>query len=519
MENTIKDPYEVNHRIYRVISIIAILGIIISSINLCPDYEIFFEIIKNISYGCLASTIVAWLLEVYNVRDKNQKANSLYNAVFSDLKFRIQKYIEIWSEICVIAYEEDTNEEELHTWLEWYELSKSLFYKCDEKRQKEIMAFFIPRLQYVVEETNKAIQKIITQNYILTINDVYNNELRRIVEDYHFEFYAASLELKHDNSYGEFWRSMDAINSDLVRYINAWIDIKFYNAVRFKPYRFFDDEEEILRAVLDVGQSRGTYSEHNSYSIIFMIRKIWRRLLLKIWKVGKYIFIAIMIPLIIDWFVFANTFPSNISNEAWAGFLGSYIGGLCTMAAVFITINDNNIKLKEQREIKETQEKEQKRLNIKPYLDTRYTYFDYDIKLGPNDRVFDIENEHTQRVHFDINSTRRKQIEVTNRREFSRELYINYIIRNVGAGSAVDMIVSVNNFEEPLAIAKDETVQILCIVTILDDTSSDLKIKLDFSDVENRGRYSKEEIIHIEVNQNNELVSKMEKRGEQKLIT
>ena len=48
--------------------------------------------------------------------------------------------------------------------------------------------------------------------------------------------------------------------------------------------------------------------------------------------------IAIVAPLLLDFLVFGNSIPSNISNEAWAGFLGSYIGGLCTMAAVFITV-------------------------------------------------------------------------------------------------------------------------------------------------------------------------------------
>ena len=48
--------------------------------------------------------------------------------------------------------------------------------------------------------------------------------------------------------------------------------------------------------------------------------------------------IAIVAPLLLDCLVFGNSIPSNISNEAWTGFLGSYIGGLCTMAAVFITI-------------------------------------------------------------------------------------------------------------------------------------------------------------------------------------
>lgn len=121
-------------------------------------------------------------------------------------------------------------------------------------------------------------------------------------------------------------------------------------------------------------------------------------------------------------------------------------------------------------------------------------------------------------VHFDISPDRKKQIEIDNKNEYSRQLYINYIIHNVGAGSAVNMTATVNNFEERLAIAKDGKVQLLCIVTIKDEMPSDLKIKLNFSDVEDRGWYFKEEIIHIEVDKGNELVSKPIKREEQKLV-
>lgn len=237
------------------------------------------------------------------------------------------------------------------------------------------------------------------------------------------------------------------------------------------------------------------------------------------WIIGIFIFILITVisPLLIDWFVFANNFPSNISNEAWAGFLGSYIGGVCTMGAVFITITYNNKKLKEQQEQQEAHEKEQKRLNIRPYLDTRHTYFDHNITIGPHDRVFelDIENEDAQKLYFGINDTKRKKIELSLRHKPPKDAYINYIIRNVGAGNAVDMTISVNNFKERLAIAKNETIQILCIISIVD--TFDLKIKLDFSDVESRGRYSKEEIIHIEVKPD-VLESKMIQRDEQKLI-
>jgi hypothetical protein len=34
--------------------------------------------------------------------------------------------------------------------------------------------------------------------------------------------------------------------------------------------------------------------------------------------------LVIAIPLLIDIFIFGNSFPSNIETQSWAGFLGSY---------------------------------------------------------------------------------------------------------------------------------------------------------------------------------------------------
>lgn len=60
---------------------------------------------------------------------------------------------------------------------------------------------------------------------------------------------------------------------------------------------------------------------------------------------NRFIFITIgliiscvILPLGIDRFVFGNSIESNLTNAEWAGFLGSYIGGIATILAVIITI-------------------------------------------------------------------------------------------------------------------------------------------------------------------------------------
>lgn len=77
-----------------------------------------------------------------------------------------------------------------------------------------------------------------------------------------------------------------------------------------------------------------------------------------------------------DVFILGNNVPSNIGNDVWADFLGSYIGGIATLLAVFITISDNNKKIQRQ---KIDASKEQRRLSIKPYLVTLHgNYTDCD---------------------------------------------------------------------------------------------------------------------------------------------
>lgn len=38
--------------------------------------------------------------------------------------------------------------------------------------------------------------------------------------------------------------------------------------------------------------------------------------------------LAILVPIIIDLLVLGNSFPSNIDNDSWASFLGSFWGAI-----------------------------------------------------------------------------------------------------------------------------------------------------------------------------------------------
>ena len=196
--------------------------------------------------------------------------------------------------------------------------------------------------------------------------------------------------------------------------------------------------------------------------------------------------------------MFGNAFSSNIDNQAWAGFLGSYLGGIATLVAVFITIWDNNKKIEIQRQSEKEQLVEQKKYAVRPYLDTRYMFFNEESKFGINDRVFDLKAGKVEKVRYDLTSTDKQYIKM--RQSVPNYIYLKYTIRNIGAGSAVDMKVSVNDFSEKISIAKDETVTLFLLISMEKEENVPLKIILDYWDVEKRAHYNQTENFDIWVN-------------------
>ena len=91
---------------------------------------------------------------------------------------------------------------------------------------------------------------------------------------------------------------------------------------------------------------------------MFKSKKFWICLVLSI-------AIIIFVPLILDWVIIGNDFPSNITNSDWVGFFGGYIGALMgaivSLIGIIITIRYTNEQNKKDRE-----------LQIRPYCIVRH---------------------------------------------------------------------------------------------------------------------------------------------------
>ncbi len=89
------------------------------------------------------------------------------------------------------------------------------------------------------------------------------------------------------------------------------------------------------------------------------------------------LFVLIM-PLVMDWAIIGNAFPSNISNENWVSFLGAYlgaiIGALVSLIGLYFTIQFTNQENEKRFGFEKEQNKLEREAQVRPYCDISFSY-------------------------------------------------------------------------------------------------------------------------------------------------
>jgi len=253
MSKAIENPHKVSIKIYIILLSVSLLVLFISIFLPVGDNTLLInllDILKNLSYGCIASTLVALFIDCANTRNLNKKANNVYDAIYIDLKFQISHFMGLWAEICAVSYKNVDYYQEKHTWICWYNIVKENYNNSDKKRQNELIDFFISQLKYCVEKVNNSIKEIHNQRYLLAIHDLHNSKLMHIISDFKFEFHVLEVALSHDSDIDKLWSHLDAVTNDIENYVNNWVDISYYNKLKFKPFDFHSDTNDILKAIL-----------------------------------------------------------------------------------------------------------------------------------------------------------------------------------------------------------------------------------------------------------------------------
>lgn len=126
--------------------------------------------------------------------------------------------------------------------------------------------------------------------------------------------------------------------------------------------------------------------------------------------------ILILLPIALDWYIFGNKLPSNLSNSDWSSFLGGYIGSIIasifSVVGILISIKYSDAQNRKDREIQ-----------IRPFFDIRY---ESNVKQVRNQKFINKILGYYSLVYEPIENQ-------------GPELQGYLIIKNAGIGSAVNI--------------------------------------------------------------------------------
>lgn len=114
--------YKVNHWLYGGL-LLGAVGVTLSSL-LIPTCSPWFTIVTGWGCGGFASVVVAWLIDVFNCKSNNRKAERLQNAAFAELISSFETGIQPF--IFKIESIDKSYKKQSMTWSDWLDVAYNL---------------------------------------------------------------------------------------------------------------------------------------------------------------------------------------------------------------------------------------------------------------------------------------------------------------------------------------------------------------------------------------------------------
>ncbi len=219
------------------------------------------------------------------------------------------------------------------------------------------------------------------------------------------------------------------------------------------------------------------------------------RIIKNILIITAFIVIIVLIPCLLDFYVFGNDVKSNATNSELVSFLGSYSGGVATLIALIGTVLYTNYCNKKEEKNNYVRDRENRRIQIQPLLDKRIDI----AKSGrdvfnANDRSFVIKDDTVVEMRFNLTNEDIEKMHICTEKYY----YLKYTVINVGAGNAVRMKILLNNYEVPYTILKNETINLFLLFNMSNKNKKQMKIVFDYWDVGSIGHYQQIDTLLLE---------------------
>lgn len=171
-----------------------------------------------------------------------------------------------------------------------------------------------------------------------------------------------------------------------------------------------------------------SWEDNMKNTISEKIRRIYEKYPKTI-KVIIGIVIFISAPLIIDYCIIGNNFPSNIDNSDWVSFWGSYIGAFATLIGIWWTIKFTREQAIKDREFAREQAIKDREYAREQALEERSYQCEPKLILHTKNKYpVEIESEcQNISLYYKVMNTHNTNVNVY------------YVMKNIGLGPAIDI--------------------------------------------------------------------------------
>ena len=200
----------------------------------------------------------------------------------------------------------------------------------------------------------------------------------------------------------------------------------------------------------------------------------------------------IIVPIFLDYCILGNKINSNVSNEIWMAFFGSYFGGLFGAIATMMVLLDTQSSRRKIEEKNKKEQEEERKLSIRPCLQVREQVIARTGQLCSGNNVYYISYEKGE-------IKQRRSMPQKIEHYFSDYYVIEAELRNVGMGSAISLNAYIDEkqflFNDSLGV--EQILKVYYLFNMEELYHKEVKITFEDTDIMGLVKYKQEEIFLI----------------------
>lgn len=205
----------------------------------------------------------------------------------------------------------------------------------------------------------------------------------------------------------------------------------------------------------------------------------------------------IIVPIFLDYCILGNKINSNVSNEIWMAFFGSYFGGLFGAVATMMVLFDTQNSRRKIEEKNKKEQEEERKLSIRPCLQVREKVIGMIEHLCSGNNAYYISYEKGE-------MKQRRNIPQRIEYCFSDYYIIETELRNVGMGSAISLNAYIDEkqflFNDSLGV--EQVLKIYFLFKKEELYHKEVKVTFEDTDIMGLVKYKQEEIFLMYRNDN-----------------